>query len=146
MAEWLQDLISRDQNPVESQCLWINFQCSNAICSTQILMWVEEQRYSFSPDELTICPTHNWMLVLKKDWPNQTKIMPPIGFKPWTPKLMCSWAMPWLIGHEHLHVKSVKCYHGGRKIDLIPSISDIQSWYRCVHYAKRHLMSLISYC
>ena len=45
-------------------------------------------------------------------------------------------------------LKSVKCYHGGRKIDLIPPISEIQSkmCYYCVQYTRRHLMSLISLC
>ena len=39
-------------------------------------------------------------------------------------------------------VKIVKCYLGGRKID--PSISEILplSWYHCVQYTKRNLMSL----
>ncbi len=43
--------------------------------------------------------------------------------------------------------QSVKCYRGGRKIDLIPSISEIQSqtWYHCVQYTRRQLMSLISH-
>ena len=44
-------------------------------------------------------------------------------------------------------IKSVKCYCGGRKIDLISSISEIQSqtWYHCIQYTKRHHMSLISH-
>ena len=46
------------------------------------------------------------------------------------------------------NLKSVKCYHGGRKIDFIPSISKIQTqmWCHCVQYTRRHLMSLISHC
>ena len=45
-------------------------------------------------------------------------------------------------------LKSVKRYPGGRKIDLISSISDIQSqtWYHCIQYTERHHMSLFSYC
>ena len=47
---------------------------------------------------------------------------------------------------EGLH--AVKCYPGGRKIHLIPSISEIllQTCYHCVQYTRRHLMSLISHC
>ncbi len=41
---------------------------------------------------------------------------------------------------------SVKCYRGGRKMDLISPISKIQTqmWYHCIQYSRRHLMSLIS--
>ena len=47
-----------------------------------------------------------------------------------------------------LYIKSVKCYHGGRKINLISSISEIQSqnWYHCIQYTKRHQMRLFSHC
>ena len=42
---------------------------------------------------------------------------------------------------------SIKCYAGGRNIDLIPSISEIlsQTWYHRVQYTKSHHMSLVSF-
>ncbi len=45
-------------------------------------------------------------------------------------------------------LKSVKCYRGGRKMDLISSISEIQSqtWYHCIQCPKRHHMSIFSHC
>ena len=45
-------------------------------------------------------------------------------------------------------LKSVKCYRGRRKIDLISSICEIQSHmrYHCVQYTKRHHISLLSHC
>ena len=45
------------------------------------------------------------------------------------------------------HVKCVKCYPGGRKMDLIPSISELQSqaWYHCIQYTTHHHMRLISH-
>ena len=45
-------------------------------------------------------------------------------------------------------IKSVKCYHGGRKIDFLPSISKIQTQmkYHYIQYTKCHLMSLFSHC
>ena len=44
-------------------------------------------------------------------------------------------------------LKAVKFYPGGRKIDSIPSISEIlsQMCYYCVQYTRRHLMSPISH-
>ena len=47
-----------------------------------------------------------------------------------------------------MNLKSVKCYPGGRKIDLISSISDIlsQMCYLCGQYTRRNLMSQISHC
>ena len=44
-------------------------------------------------------------------------------------------------------IKSVKCYPGGRTIDLIPSIPKmlLQMWYHCVQYMRRHRMSIISH-
>ncbi len=44
-------------------------------------------------------------------------------------------------------LKSVKCYCGGQKINLMSSISEIQlqMWYNCIQYTRRHLMSLISH-
>ncbi len=48
--------------------------------------------------------------------------------------------------HTTFILKSVKCYPGRRKIDLISSISEIQSQmrYHCAQYTKRHHMSLTS--
>ena len=45
-------------------------------------------------------------------------------------------------------IKSVKRYPGGRKIDLVSSISEIlpRMWYHCVPYTRRHLMSIIPHC
>ena len=45
-------------------------------------------------------------------------------------------------------IMSVWFYPGGRKIHLIPSITEIQSqmWHHCVQYTRRHHMSLIAHC
>ena len=42
-------------------------------------------------------------------------------------------------------LKSVKCFPGGRKIDLIPSIFEIlsQTWYYLLQYTKHQLLTLI---
>ncbi len=46
-----------------------------------------------------------------------------------------------------LCLKSVKCYPGGWKIDLMSSISEVRSqfWYHCIQYIKRHHVSLFSH-
>ena len=45
-------------------------------------------------------------------------------------------------------LRSVKCYPGGRTIDLISSISEIpsQMGYHSFQYTERHLISLVSHC
>ena len=42
-------------------------------------------------------------------------------------------------------LNSAKCYHGGRKINFIPPISDMlaQRLYHCVQFTNRHHQSLI---
>ncbi len=48
---------------------------------------------------------------------------------------------------DDLSQESVKCYRGGRKINLISPIYEIQSQmcYHCIQYTRRHHMSLISH-
>ena len=45
-------------------------------------------------------------------------------------------------------VYSIKYYPGGRKTELILSISEIlsQMCYHCIQYTKRQLMNLVSFC
>ena len=68
-----------------------------------------------------------------------------------TPCTTHAWQINIALYHElkwyhHKVVNSVKCYPGGRKMDLISSISEIpsQTWYHCFQYTRRHHMSLIS--
>ncbi len=48
---------------------------------------------------------------------------------------------------RYILIQSVKCYPGGRKIHFIPSISEIQlqMWYHCIWYTKRHRISQVTF-
>ena len=66
---------------------------------------------------------------------------------PWGQQLLaCS--QQWQPADYISMLYSVNCYPGGRKIDPIPPISEIQSqlWYHCLQYTTRHHMSLVSFC
>ena len=75
-------------------------------------------------------------------------IWPMAIFLKWCLHLLMSVKHLVLVRFQILLIKSVKWYPGGRKNDLIPSISEIlsQTWYHCIQHTTRHHMRLGSHC